>query len=321
MENHVGKICPYCKTEIKSGEAVKVCPSCGIPHHEFCWKENKGCTTFGCSEQLSEPQSVQQSNQPKSSSTVKCSKCGTPLKENQKYCPKCGTSRDNSPKKYCNRCGMEIHEGQAFCPACGTPSNILLDRKCAKCGTTIQNGQTYCPNCGTKIEELFGSTAISSGTSSVFSDITGKCKVVYNKILQKDKKAITVLASVIGIIVLIVVVKVASGSGNKDKINFNKIYTDYCNSTWASVGSDGSYLSIDTNPYDKDDDGIAYPSAYTAIKNVNNELGLPDSLIEDMGHTTGADGKQSQTFEEIGITVSWRYHPDKGLEVTYKKNR
>ena len=42
MDEYVGKICPYCKTEIKEGEEVKVCPECGIPHHAACWEENKG---------------------------------------------------------------------------------------------------------------------------------------------------------------------------------------------------------------------------------------------------------------------------------------
>ena len=42
MENYIGKICPFCKTEIKEGDTVKVCPACNIPHHESCWEENKG---------------------------------------------------------------------------------------------------------------------------------------------------------------------------------------------------------------------------------------------------------------------------------------
>jgi hypothetical protein len=48
---YIGKTCPYCKTEITSSEDLKVCPSCNMPHHQSCWDENKGCTTFGCSEQ------------------------------------------------------------------------------------------------------------------------------------------------------------------------------------------------------------------------------------------------------------------------------
>lgn len=42
MENYIGKICPFCKTEITEADTVKVCPACNIPHHESCWQENHG---------------------------------------------------------------------------------------------------------------------------------------------------------------------------------------------------------------------------------------------------------------------------------------
>ncbi|HEY3396693.1 MAG TPA: RING finger protein [Armatimonadota bacterium] len=44
----IGKLCPYCRFPIKAGEAVRICPSCGEPHHLECWNENGGCTTYGC---------------------------------------------------------------------------------------------------------------------------------------------------------------------------------------------------------------------------------------------------------------------------------
>lgn len=100
-------------------------------------------------------------------------------------------------------------------------------------------------------------------------------------------------------------------------VDFNQIFEDCeLDKKWATVGYDGSYLSIDTNPKDEDDytDYTAYLSIYT----INDALGLPDSLIEDMGHTSSLDGKQSETFEDV--TVSWKYHPDNGLEITYKIN-
>ena len=98
--------------------------------------------------------------------------------------------------------------------------------------------------------------------------------------------------------------------------DFKSIYSEYCDSTWATLGYDGSYLSIDTNPYDIDD-YFDY-DAYAAIYIINGLLGLPDSLLEDMGHTTALMGRQSETFDSLGITVSWSYHPDNGLQVTYK---
>lgn len=275
MEDYIGKICPYCKTEIKEGDAVKVCPSCGIPHHEACWTENKGCTTFGCAEQHYEEQHT--------NPTDVCVKCGAPLGDGQDFCPKCGTPKGGPKKKVCGKCGAELEDGQEFCPKCGT-----------------------------KVD-----AAPAPGVTAAINQINAKV----DQVAKKGKKTPIIIAAIAGVVVLAVILIVVLGKGGGNKINFNKLYDEYCSSTWASVGSDGSYLSIDTNPYDRDDDGLAYPAAYTAIKNVNSALGLPDSLINEMGQTTGADGKQTETFDELGITVSWKYHPDKGLEVTYKKTK
>lgn len=35
-----------------------------------------------------------------------------------------------------------------------------------------------------------------------------------------------------------------------------------------------------------------------------------------MGHTSSADGKQTEDYDDV--TVSWKYHPDYGMEVTFK---
>lgn len=43
-----GKTCPFCKAPFLEGEAVVFCSHCEMPHHLECWKENGGCTTFGC---------------------------------------------------------------------------------------------------------------------------------------------------------------------------------------------------------------------------------------------------------------------------------
>ena len=82
MENYIGKICPFCKTEIKEGDSVKVCPACGIPHHESCWEQNHGCTTLGCSEQ--------HCNEQHTNTVDVCQNCGAPLCDGQEFCHKCG---------------------------------------------------------------------------------------------------------------------------------------------------------------------------------------------------------------------------------------
>lgn len=102
----------------------------------------------------------------------------------------------------------------------------------------------------------------------------------------------------------------------KAKPNFIAIYKEYCDSTWASVSKDGSYLKIDTNP-NNIDDYFDY-DAYKAVILVNDALGLPESLLEKMGSTRALDGTQVQRYENI--TVTWTYHPDNGLEVIYEVN-
>ena len=121
LEQYIGKICPFCKTEIKKGDAVKVCPSCDIPHHEACWEENKGCTTFGCSEQHYEEQHT--------NPTEVCTNCGAPLGDGQDFCPKCGTPKkaEKEKKNICSKCGAELQEGQAFCPKCGQKADLRID--------------------------------------------------------------------------------------------------------------------------------------------------------------------------------------------------
>ncbi|SMC67414.1 Ig-like domain (group 2) [Oscillospiraceae bacterium] len=97
------------------------------------------------------------------------------------------------------------------------------------------------------------------------------------------------------------------------RYDFNEIYDKYCDSSWATVASDNSYLTIDTNPSDIDD--YNNRDAILAIMDVNEALGLPESVWNDMNSIRALDGRISQTYD--GITVSYSYHPDHGLLVTY----
>jgi len=42
-------VCPYCRMPFEeNGPARIFCTACGTPHHEDCYRENGGCTVFGC---------------------------------------------------------------------------------------------------------------------------------------------------------------------------------------------------------------------------------------------------------------------------------
>ena len=50
---------------------------------------------------------------------IRCLNCGTPLKETDDFCPKCGIKKGESKKYFCKKCNSEIEIGQKFCPKCG----------------------------------------------------------------------------------------------------------------------------------------------------------------------------------------------------------
>ena len=119
MEDYIGKVCPFCKTEIKEGEEVKICPACGVSHHTSCWEENKGCATFGCSRQNCENQGI--------NVTDVCSNCGATLGDGQMFCPECGTPIVKVKKNVCGKCRAELQDGQKFCPKCGQKVGFVVD--------------------------------------------------------------------------------------------------------------------------------------------------------------------------------------------------
>ncbi len=57
-----GKTCPFCKAPFMEGEAVVFCSHCEMPHHLDCWKENGGCTTFGCTGNIGKIIGAEQKN-------------------------------------------------------------------------------------------------------------------------------------------------------------------------------------------------------------------------------------------------------------------
>lgn len=114
MNGYVGKICPYCKAEIKEGDDVVICSSCEMPHHKDCWIENQGCTTFGCTGTMKSPSD--------------------------------STAASNGQVYYeGNQSGIGVRAGIVYCTRCGFP-NDNTNSFCCECGnrlTTVQSNNTY----------------------------------------------------------------------------------------------------------------------------------------------------------------------------------
>ena len=102
--------------------------------------------------------------------------------------------------------------------------------------------------------------------------------------------------------------------------SFAKVYKQCdCSLPWAVCGED--YLTIDTNPFDYNSSSSSsktYSSvALWAIEEINSKLVIPSYVYDDMMETSSLDGRCS--YSGADVEVSWRYHPNTGLEVRYTK--
>lgn len=197
---------------------------------------------------------------------------------------------------------------------------------CKQCGNAMRDEDLICSNCGFSYEN----NSTQPEVKSVVNNEIGIANPipVSNESSEAPKKSsnktVLLIAGIVAGIVVIalivggIVILKAFSSG--PKVDLKKVYDD-CDLMWpwANCGSDGSYIAIDTNPYDVDDGDYTYTStAFSAVKRVNDELGLPSYLINEMSRVNALQGRQTEKFEDAGIEVSYSYHPDHGLEVTYK---
>lgn len=134
---------------------------------------------------------------------------------------------------------------------------------------------------------------------------------------SSKKKFIIIAAAVVAVIAIAAVLLIPS--------KFERVKNE-CVQIAGRVAGGGDYFEIDAYPDDFDniDPAVAAllaPStqedALKAIKYANEALGFNGSLYSQMLNTTALMGRQSA--ETSKYRVSWTYHPDNGLEVTYEK--
>lgn len=233
--------------------------------------------------------------------------------ENQNTNPVTTVPAESEPEtkvgEVCTNCGAPLTEGQEFCPKCGTPRK--KKPFCGKCGAELAEGQEFCSKCGQKV-----GLAVAEGVSSAINQFNAGVE----KQNQKKKKTPIIIAAAAVVVIIIVAFALKGGVGAK---KFDKMYSDIASESWCTIASDGSYMKLDTNPRDKDNDDLTWSDyenfvipANDAIERINKELGFSDALMEKMNTTTWSQGKQTDSNDKY--TVTWTYHPDKGLEVLYE---
>lgn len=86
----------------------------------------------------------------KSGSVVECSKCGSQLSANSKFCSECGekVKAKTLNEIICPNCNKKTIKGK-FCKECGS----RLIKNCLSCHAEIPIGGKFCLECGEKVEE------------------------------------------------------------------------------------------------------------------------------------------------------------------------
>ena len=194
----------------------------------------------------------------------------------------------------CKNCGTILEPGQKFCTNCGTKVDeqpiieTSTNRTCPQCHAPIEDNQPFCTNCGTKLKE------------------EPQKKTINKKII------IIAVAIIIGITLIFTLIK-------PSKPNFEKIYKNHCDESWAYLSRNKDTLSLDTNPYDIEGYELTNIENFLEIKEINKDLELPSELFDQMGETTSYDGIQTRTYKKQNVSVQWQYNPRQGLEIIYHK--
>lgn len=253
------------------------------------------------------------------------------------------SSASNNQKLYCVKCGAELQEGQLFCSNCGHQVGAKLSESEIKASNTKKKplfvviGVAVFAVVIIAAVMLFGGKKVASVTLNKDSleirvNETQNLTVTFNPTDAKNKNvtwsssndsiATVIDGAVTGINEGDCTITVSSKNGKTDTCNIvvkpaapdlQEIFNKYCTSDFAIIAEDGSYLSVDTNPFDFDDH-TEY-EAYEAIVSINEELELPSSVLNRMNQTRSMDGIQSYSTDTLDVT--WTYHPDNGLEVNY----
>ncbi len=277
MENYNVKVCPYCNTEIREGDDVKVCASCGVAHHWNCWLANKGCTTPGCPEQYVDQRPAQE---PVYQEPV----YQQPVYQQPVY---------QQPVYQAPPAAAPTYAYPAAAPAPEAPKS----NKCAV------------------LAIIFGAIGMIPFLNFIFL-LPAIILAIIGIATGKGKKKGAMIASIV-VVVISLIISIAWMSVVFGREDFNDKYSHISYESWCYISSDGETMTIDSNPYNEEYYYTEEVSgqAYTYVQIINSELGFSSTVYDEMMETSWNDGTQYRYAD--GYSVSWTYHPDQGLEVTY----
>ncbi|PWJ71571.1 hypothetical protein B0O40_1443 [Ruminococcaceae bacterium R-25] len=182
--------------------------------------------------------------------------------------------------------------------------------------TNQESSEEKLPNAEPSLTDKSSTDTISTG-----ADVVATKKKV-------SKKKLGIIIGIVGFVAVIAIVLVIVLIPSE----FDKVKKECVEIGSGTVTTGKGYFTIDTNPDYMSEIGtggeyedivkdallnVYQDNAIEAIQYANKELGFPDSVYSRMLRTNALMGRQSE--ENGKYVVSWTYHPDDGLVVTYRK--
>ncbi len=252
------------------------------------------------------------------------------------------TEIQNEEKKFCIKCGAELIDDQLFCGKCGHKVGDVVKADAGTSDVAPKKGKSMVIGiviaavvlilAGVAVFFIIrgkqaDSITLNTEELTIKAGENGNLTFVIDPDDTKDKTVVwstsnesiaTVKDGKITAVNegdCVITITTANGKTDTCKIivtpagpDFQAIYDEYCKSSFAKLGSDGSYLELtctEENYYD----------AYYMIPEVNEALGLSEAVFNMMVTTRAVDGTQS--YETDDVYVTWSYNPNSGLYIMY----
>ena len=252
---------------------------------------------------------------------ARCVSCGNPLAVGQKVCLACGKNQLEAKKKKTNRV-IFIVIALVLLAAAGAVTALILIFGGKSVESIVLLKTEINMDIGDSESLIFTITPDDAKNKTVKWSSSNESVAT----VDEEGKITAVEAGV-----CIITVKTNNGKTDTCRVtvnehipNFTELFNEYQGEDWCEIGSDGSWMTLDTNPLDLDSDSSAFTIWYytnyndveAAIKNTLNKLGFRESVRNSMGNTTALQGKQTEENEKYKVT--WSYHPDHGLEILFE---
>ena len=247
----------------------------------------------------------------------------------------------NVEKKFCIKCGAELADDQVFCAKCGQKTGEpVIEEGSAKLSPAkkpplwigIVIAAVVLAIAGVAVFFIIrgkqaNSVTLNAEELTIKAGESGDLTFVIDPDDTKDKtvswntsnESIATVSdgkvTAVNEGDCVVTVTTVNGKTDTCKIvvtpagpDFQAIYDEYCSSSFAKVGSDGSYLEVTCTEEN-------FYESYYMIPEINTALGLPDAVFNMMGTTRPIDGTQS--YETDSVYVTWNYSASDGLYIMY----